>query len=113
MPREERRPSAGAPPPAAGAAAPPPAAGLAGDAAAGPVGRVPPDAARVWAAEQAAWELERTALRTRIAQLLAENKSLRLQLGQMHAASFSGAAALGVHGGPRVAAAPEPHQQSR
>ena len=59
-----------------------------------------PEAARVWAAEQAQWDLERSAMRTRIAQLLAENRSLRLQLGQMHAASF---------GTPP----PPPSQQSR
>jgi len=50
---------------------------------------IPPDVQRAWAAEQAAWELERSQLRTRIAQLLAENRSLRQQLGQIHAASFA------------------------
>ena len=50
---------------------------------------LPPDVQRAWAAEQAAWELERSQLRTRIAQLLAENRSLRQQLGQIHAASFA------------------------
>lgn len=33
-----------------------------------------------------AWEAERTQLRVRISQLLADNKALRLQLGQLHAA---------------------------
>ena len=32
-----------------------------------------------------AWEVERTQLRGRISQLLAENRSLRFQLGQLHA----------------------------
>ena len=44
--------------------------------------------AHAWAADKAAWDLERSQLRTRIAQLLNENKHLRTQLGQMHAASF-------------------------
>jgi len=58
-----------------------------GDSAQGGAGSVAAvQAAR--AAEHAAWERERSQLRVRIAQLLAENKSLRLQLGQMHAASF-------------------------
>jgi len=35
------------------------------------------------------WEVERAQLRARIAQLLAENKTLRLQLGQLHAASYA------------------------
>ena len=37
------------------------------------------------AMERANWERERTHLRARIGALLAENKALRLQIGQIHA----------------------------
>ena len=42
------------------------------------------------------WELERAQLRARIAQLLAENKTLRLQLGHMQASSFGSPPAIGA-----------------
>ena len=60
------------------------------------------------ATELEGWELERSQLRRRIGQLIAENKSLRLQLGQMHATSFSNGAA--IRAPPRSS---EPLQDSR
>ena len=51
------------------------------------------------AAAAAAWEHERAQLRTRISQLVAENKALRLQLGQLHAA-FASSMSLSAQGGP-------------
>jgi len=47
--------------------------------------------AAVAAAGAATWEGERAQLRARIADLHAENRSLRLQLGQLHAASWGAA----------------------
>ena len=51
------------------------------------------------AAAAAAWEHERSQLRTRISQLVAENKALRLQLGQLHAA-FAASMSMSAQGAP-------------
>ena len=58
----------------------------------------------------AGWELERAQLRARIAQLLAENKTLRLQLGQMHAATYGSASAAAT---PAYASMPANAQTAR
>ena len=55
------------------------------------------------AAELEGWEHERSQLRRRIGQLIAENRSLKLQLGQMHATSYSSGGT--IRGSPR---SPEP-----
>ena len=54
----------------------------------------------------AGWELERAQLRARIAQLLAENKTLRLQLGQMHASTFGSVGLYGPGGAPAGSSMP-------
>jgi hypothetical protein len=72
----------------------PAAAPHAAPAARMPSGTLPPSG----------WEVERAQLRSAIARLVAENRSLRMQLGQMHA--NAGFAAEPSHGQPQREAAP-------
>ena len=71
-------------------------------------GPAPTDAAGFQQAQlappPAGWEIERARLRARVSQLLAENKELKFQLGQMHAAAY-GAPAPPTHEAPP----PPPH----